>query len=175
MENNIKLVIFDLDGTLVHLPVDYSRLRREISRILGISKMNSILEVLSNINDDAKKKIFDIWDNLELEALSNMRESAEGIKIYNKFHGKIKCLVTLQGKRVVEKIIKKMGLVFDHIVTREISLVRSEQIRMIVEKFGFDPKNILVIGDKESDKKAAEVVGCKFMLVRNGTKNFDWR
>ena len=35
MGNEVRLVIFDLDGTLVSLPVDYDKLKLEIRKILG--------------------------------------------------------------------------------------------------------------------------------------------
>lgn len=167
MERDIKLIIFDLDGTLVYLPIKYEKLREEMSRILGVNKVDSILDALVNVNRDLKVKIFDIWSRLELEALSNLREIDEGIKIYNKFHGKIRCLVTLQGKLIVERILEKTGLSFDYIVTREDSLDRSEQIKMVIEKFKVDSREILVVGDRESDREAAERFGCKFALVKN--------
>ncbi len=166
MEDGIKLVIFDLDGTLIKLPVNYAKLRHEIAEILGVDKIDSIIKNLSSIKDDKRKRVFSLWDELELEALPNMKEVAEGIEVYNKFYDKIKCLVTLQGIRVVERILERTGLYFDYIVTREISLVRSEQIKVIVERFGVNPKNILMIGDRESDKDAAETIGCKFTFVK---------
>jgi len=171
VERDIKLVIFDLDGTLVHLPVKYEKLREEISRILGINKVDSILAALANLDGDLKMKIFDIWSWLELEALPDLREIDEGIRIYNRFYGKIRCLVTLQGKMVVDRILEKTGLSFDYIVTRENSLSRSEQIRMVIEKFKVDPREILVVGDRESDREAAERFGCKLILVKNRNPN----
>ncbi|MEM2027373.1 MAG: HAD-IA family hydrolase [Candidatus Bathyarchaeia archaeon] len=167
MERDIKLVIFDLDGTLVYLPIKYERLREEMSRVLGVNKVDSILGALANIDGDLKMKIFDIWSRLEVEALPELREIDEGIKIYNKFHGKIRCLVTLQGKLIVERILKKTGLSFDHIITREDSLNRDEQIKMIIKKFNVDPREILVVGDRESDREAAKRFGCKFVFVKN--------
>jgi HAD superfamily hydrolase (TIGR01549 family) len=165
MENNIKIVIFDLDGTLIHLPIEYERLRCEISRILKVNKVDSIVEILSNVGKDTRMKVFDIWDDLELKALSCMKEINEGIKIYNRFNGKFRCLITLQGRRVVERILEKTGLSFDYIVTRENSLNRGEQIRIIIEEFRVNPKEVLVVGDRESDKEAAEKAGCMFIFI----------
>jgi HAD superfamily hydrolase (TIGR01549 family) len=169
MENDIKLVIFDLDGTLIHLPINYSKLKCEVSRILGTENINSILKALSNAKEDDKKRIFSVLDKFENEALRDMREVSEGMKVYRSFRNKLKCLVTLQGRQVVEKVLKKTGLSFDYIVTREDALARNEQIKIIIKKFKLNPESILFVGDRESDKKAAEIVGCKFMLI---TGNF---
>lgn len=164
---HIKVIIFDLDGTLVHLPIDYEKLRAEISITLKMKEVDSILNVLLNINEKDRAKIFRLLDKYELDAIQNMREIKEGIKIYNDFRDKIRCLVTLQGKLTVKGIIKRTGLSFDFVVTREFSLDRYEQIRAAIKVFNVDPREVLFICDKENDKKAAEKVGCKFLLVKN--------
>jgi len=165
LEGHIKLVIFDLDGTLVHLPIKYEGLKNEISRILKVDEVNSILETISNVEGNLRREIFEVWDKFELEALQNLKENRDGMEIYNRFHGKTRCLVTLQGMSAVKKILEKTGLSFDYIVTREDSLSRSKQIKMVIEKFGANVKETLFVGDRESDRRAAEEVGCSFIFV----------
>ena len=166
MKNQIKLVIFDLDGTLVSLPVDYDRLKLEIGKILGTNDISPISEKLSKIDEALRRKVFEIWTKFEMEALPNLKLIEEGIKLYHKYQNKTRCLVTLQGRRVTKAILKKVSLSFDFIVTREDSLFRSEQIKIITHKLKVDPRNVLMIGDRESDKIAAEKVGCKFIYVK---------
>ncbi|MCX8171210.1 MAG: HAD-IA family hydrolase [Candidatus Bathyarchaeota archaeon] len=170
MEDDIKLVVFDLDGTLIHLPIQYDRLKHEISKILRVNKVDSILSAISKAGLDERNKIFKIWDSLEAEAFLGMKKIEEGIRIYNDFHDKLKCLVTLQGRRVVRKILEETGLTFNHIITREDSVNRDEQLRIAIEKFKINPKEILVVGDRESDKEAAEKLGCRFIFIRSGMK-----
>lgn len=165
MVDSVELVIFDLDGTLIHLPINYDKLRNEIAKILKIENINSILKALSNLDEKTQTRIFDVWSKLEFEALPNMVKIAEGIKLYNSFQHTPKCLVTLQGRPVVTEILKRIGLHFDHIVTREDSLIRSRQIKMVIERFKVKPNKVLVIGDRESDRKAAEENGCNFIFV----------
>ena len=162
----VKLVIFDLDGTLVHLPINYKKLRNEICKALEIEHVDSILGTLSAVDEKTRTKIFGIWSKLELEALPNLIKIAEGMKLYESFQHTLRCLVTLQGREVVTKILERTGLHFDHIVTRENSLVRSEQIKIVIERFKVKPSEVLVIGDRESDRKAAEENGCNFMFVK---------
>lgn len=164
--SEISLVIFDLDGTLVSLPVDYDRLKLEIGKILGTTDLSPISEKLSNIDDVSRRKVFEVWTKFEFEALPRLRLIEEGIKIYHKYHDKIRCLVTLQGRKITEEILKRINLYFDFIVTREDSLFRSKQIKMVVQRFRVNPANVLMIGDRESDRKAAEEAGCKFVYVK---------
>ncbi|MEM1587167.1 MAG: HAD-IA family hydrolase [Candidatus Bathyarchaeia archaeon] len=164
---HIKIVIFDLDGTLVHLPIDYKKLRAEISSMLKMKKTSFILNILFNISEKDQTKIFRLLDKYELEAVQNMKEIKEGMKIYSDFRDKVRCLVTLQGELAVKEIIKRTGLSFDFVVTREFSLDRYEQIKAAIKMFDADPREVLFVGDKENDKKAAEKIKCKFLLIKN--------
>ncbi|MEM1514810.1 MAG: HAD-IA family hydrolase [Candidatus Bathyarchaeia archaeon] len=162
----IKIVIFDLDGTLVNLPIDYEKLRNEIAGILKVRRVNSILNTLLNINEESRAEIFKILDAYELNAIKNMREIAEGIKIYNDSRNKVRCLVTLQGELAVKEIMRVAGLSFDVIITREFSLDRYEQIKAVIERFNVSPGEVLFVGDRETDEKAAKKIGCNFILIK---------
>jgi len=166
MEANIKLVIFDLDGTLVNLPIDYNKLKDEFAKILKTDNLTPISEKLSKIDDDMRKKVFEVWTRFEFEALPRMEVIKEGIELYRKFNDKIRSLVTLQGRKITMVILERTRLSFDFIVTREDSLLRSKQIEMVIRKFGVNPDNVLVIADRRSDKEAAEKIGCRFIYVR---------
>jgi len=165
--NRIKVVIFDLDGTLIHLPIDYNKVRFEIAEILKVKNVDSISNALLNIGEEIRVKIFKLLDKYEVDAIQNMREIKEGIKIYNIFRDKIRCLVTLQGNLAVKEIVKITGLSFNLIVTREFSLNRCEQLKAVIRMFNVDPREVLFVGDKENDKKAAEKIGCSFLFVRS--------
>ena len=166
MRDEVRLVIFDLDGTLVSLPVDYDGLKLEIRRILGTDDISPISEKLSKIDNTSRRKVFEVWTKFELEALPRLKLIEEGIKLYHKYHNKARCLVTLQGRRITEAILRRLNISFDFIVTREDSLFRSEQIKIVIQKFRVKPADTLMIGDRESDKKAAEKVGCRFIYVK---------
>ena len=132
MEREIKLVIFDLDGTLVDLPIDYEKLKLEFKVLLGTNDISPISEKLSKIKRALRKRIFEIWTKLEFEALPKLKPVKEGIDLYYKFYDKIKCLVTLQGQRVTDIILKKISLSFDFVVTREDNLFRDGQIKIVL-------------------------------------------
>jgi len=166
MADEIKLIIFDLDGTLVNLPVDYEKLKLEFTRILKTNDITPISKKLSNVDKKTRRELFKMWTKLELEALPKIEVIDKGIELYNRFYDKVRCLITYQGREVAESILKKMNLFFDLVVTREDSLSRSEQICRILRKFKVHPKNVLVVGDRESDREAAERLGCKFIFIR---------
>ena len=71
----------------------------------------------------------------------------------------------MQGKILVQNILKRFNLFFDYIITREDSLDRSEQLIIAVKKLGTQFQNVLFIGNTEEDNFHAKKIGCKFLKV----------
>jgi HAD superfamily hydrolase (TIGR01549 family) len=161
----IEAVIFDFDGTLVYLPIDYEKLFREISKITKMSDVRPLTKVVAHLDEETKKKVFDVWNKIEIEALANMKVTQKGVANYKNFLEKQKALVTMQGKPLVQIALKRLGLSFNFIITREDSLNRVEQLRIAAEKLGIKMQNILFIGNTDEDMLAAKTVGCQFMRV----------
>lgn len=161
----IEAVIFDLDGTLIHLPIDYEKLFQEIGKITKMSSVRPLTKVVAKLDEETKRKVFDIWNKIEMEASANMKVNQEGIAYYRTFLEKQKALVTMQGKPLVQIVLKRLGLSFNLVITREDSLRRVEQLKIAAEKLGAQMQNILFIGNTNEDVLAAKTVGCQFMRV----------
>lgn len=161
----IEAVIFDFDDTLVYLPIDYEKLFQEIRKITKISKVHPLTKVVAQLDEENKRKVFDVWNEIEMEALANIKVNNEGITQYQKFLEKRKALVTMQGKPLLHMALKRLGLSFNFIITREDSLNRVEQLKIATEKLGAQIQNILFIGNTNEDMLAAETIGCQFRRV----------
>jgi HAD superfamily hydrolase (TIGR01549 family) len=161
----IEAVIFDLDGTLIHLPIDYEKLFKKFSEIMRVSNVRPLTKVIAQLDEETRKKVFEVWSKTELEASANMKVNSEGIAHYRKFSEKPKALVTMQGKPLVQVVLKRLGLSFNHIITREDSLNRVEQLKIAAEKLRTSMQNILFVGNTNEDMLAAEIVGCQFLRV----------
>ena len=162
----IEAVIFDLDGTLIYLPVDYERLFQDFSRIMKTEKVHPLTKVISSLDRKTRSKIFQVWDNAELAALANMTVNEDGMDLYKKFLGKPKALVTMQGEALVQRVLKRLDLSFKFVVTRERCLDRVEQLKIAAEKLKIPFKNLLFIGNTAGDFLAAKKVGCQFLRVK---------
>ena len=71
----------------------------------------------------------------------------------------------MQGKSLVQEILKSSGFSFDSVVTREDDLERTEQLKIAAWKLGVPLGKILFVGNTEGDAAAAENVACQFMRV----------
>jgi HAD superfamily hydrolase (TIGR01549 family) len=160
----IEAVVFDLDGTLVNIQIDYEKLHSKIEKQIGV-KIKGLTTTLQKLDREGREKAFEIWTKEEFEALPKMAVNERGMKIYKSYSGKPRVLVTMQGKQTVNVILKKLGLKFQFVITREDSLDRIEQIRAAIKKLKVDVEKVLMIGDRESDFTAAQKVGCQFLRV----------
>ena len=160
-----RVVVFDLDGTLVNLPIDYEKLFQEVREIARISDVNPITKTISKLDEKTKGEIFKVWDRIEAIAWQQGTVKKAGISLYHKFLKEPKALVTMQGKTLTRNIIDSLKLSFDVIVTREDSLDRAEQLRIAARALNVSPKDILFIGNTEGDSVAAKNVESQFLRV----------
>lgn len=170
----IEALIFDLDGTLVNLPINYDSLLNEIKLIMHVEKVRPVAEVVSKADESTKKRIFEVWDKAEATCLPDITINEEGISLYKDFSSRPKILVTLQGEKAVSFIIEKFSFSFFTIITREVSLSRVDQLKKAVAELKVPVQSILFVGDSENDAVAAKDVGCLFHKVTrkaSGRKN----
>jgi HAD superfamily hydrolase (TIGR01549 family) len=159
--------VFDLDGTLACLPINWEELFEELKKIMHVDVIRPLVDVVSRVDEKTRSEVFSTWDFAELAIFEKVTVCREGMKLYQETKGKPKALVTLQGKKVVEIIMERFGLSFDAIVTREDSLSRSQQLTIVSEKLKVPIKEVLFVGNADSDEAAAKKVGCQFLRVKN--------
>jgi HAD superfamily hydrolase (TIGR01549 family) len=165
MTPQAKAAIFDLDGTLVCLPIDWEELFAEFRRVMHVDTVRPLVDTVARIDGKTRLKVFASWDKAEIAIFESSTACGEGIKLYKENVGKPKALVTLQGKAVVKLLLKKFGLSFDVVLTREDSLFRAKQLQMAAEKLNVPMKEVLFVGNADTDAAAAAQVGCMFQRV----------
>ena len=162
----IAAAVFDLDGTLACLPVNWGALFEELKRVMHADTVRPLVDTVSRLDGKTRVEVFAVWDRAEVAIFQSATACGEGMRLYREFAGKPKALVTLQGKAVVTLILEKFGLSFDVVVTREDSLFRAEQLLMAAKKLKVPPKNLLFVGNADSDAAAAQKVGCQFQRIK---------
>jgi HAD superfamily hydrolase (TIGR01549 family) len=159
--------IFDLDGTLVDLPVNYWAMFADFKQIMRVQEVRPILKTVAEIKDpQTRKRVFDTWERYELAVVQKTIFHEEGIRIYRAHADEPKALVTMQGKKTVNALLAKFGLDFGAIVTREDSFDRVEQLKMAAGKLKVNIREVLFVGNMDNDADAAKKVGCQFKLVK---------
>ena len=161
----IEAVIFDLDGTLVDIPINYERLFEEFKRIMKTDNVRPLLDAISKTNGATRKRVFKAWNKAELAILEKISSKTAGLKIYQENADKRKALVTLQGRTIVDAVLERFQLSFEVVVTREETLSRANQLLKAIKQLDFRNLDVLFVGNTDGDAIAASKVGCQFLRV----------
>ena len=164
--------IFDLDGTLFTIPVDWPKVREEVSRIAGapIGSAPLFLKVdqLVAIHPSAKETLFEMLDRHELKAVAEASPMAGAVELLSRLSKGAKVgLVTMQGTAACDRILglHHLGELFDVTVTREDSLDRTKQLRIAMGSLASSPKDTLFTGDRLDDIISGMKAGVSTVLV----------
>ena len=174
----IKGVIFDLDGTLIQLPIDYQKIQKSLKEFFNVS--NDLIPLIPKIielskNDQNKiKTSFDLICREEISVSNNfkiMNGTLEILKFYKSKNVSLS-LVTMQCKDALKKILEEMEIsdLFDSLISRNESFDRQKQIKLSLKNINLQASEVLVVGDRINDIESAKKVGCTPILKINEIK-----
>ncbi len=117
-------LILDLDGTLVELDVNWSRVREELCRELGMPRAASVMGFLNRLYREIPRlyeRASRIVESFEIEAAENPRPllPIDTLKALAKALRARICVATKQSRRAAEKALRAIGLEGAELATRD--------------------------------------------------------
>lgn len=181
MFEGIKLVVFDLDGTIVDLAVAWDGLRRELhhyfrSRYGFDSNFTpfdmEIERVGEELGDVALKEAYEIVERYELENIENFTPVNGSLELIRDLKNKGKTLAIFSGntRRAIELALGYMGIrkCFDIIVGKEDVRKHKpdpEGLILIKDKAGVRTNEMCFIGDRSTDLECAEKANMRALSI----------
>ena len=171
----IKGIVFDLDGTLIQLPIDYKKIQKNLKKFFNISnELKPLIPTIIKLSKNDQNKIrtsFDLICKEEILASDNfktMNNALETLKFFKSKNLSL-CLVTMQCKDALEKVLQKLQIsdLFDSVISRDESFDRQKQIELSLQNIVLTPSEILVVGDRIHDIESAKKIGCMPILKIN--------
>jgi HAD superfamily hydrolase (TIGR01549 family) len=170
-----KGIIFDLDGTLIQLPVNYNVIQNNLKELFNTSEnLKPLIPTIIKLSKNDQNKInasFNLICKEEILASKKFKIMTDAVEILKFLKSKnlILCLVTMQCRDALEKILQKMEVLdlFDSIISRDDSYDRFEQIQNSLKKFSLESSDVFVVGDRIHDIESAKKAGCIPILKIN--------
>jgi phosphoglycolate phosphatase-like HAD superfamily hydrolase len=154
--------VFDLDGTLFALPVDWHGVRADLGRLTGEpAEGKPIFETINAIvraRPDLLGRVFSIVESYELKAVDGSKPIEGALDLLNLLSGSSRlALVTLQGRMACRRILmdNRVFDLFETMVTREDSLDRAEQLLLTIRRLKVPRQDLLFVGDRLNDVASA--------------------
>lgn len=169
----IRGIIFDLDGTLVRLPIRYDLVQNNLKKIFNTQdEFKPLLDYIVNFAKGDSAKIKEAFESIceeENKSVDNLEIIENAFDVLQFFKSKqLKLgLVTLQCRKAIEKIFARADQlkVFASVISRDESYDRKEQIEKTLGKLQLLPDEVIVVGDRIHDVVSARKVGCRAILV----------
>lgn len=189
-QDNIKAIIFDLDGTLLNMHDRYAAsyvmafeemhvsgmniYSKEITQMrrAGMSGLEIIKRIAPNIDeevlikvDESRRRIVEETSLLDTDyPIPGLEELLKNLR---KENIKLAVLTMRRRRSDVERQLEKFSLLyyFDRIVVTE---EKHKGLTEILDEFGVKPEDTILVGDTEDDIKAGYIVGVATVGVLSG-------
>ncbi len=161
---SLKLVILDLDGTIVENSYDWAAIRRE----LGVTG-GSILGYLDGLPEPLRSEKYALLQKYENEQTENsvLKEGAREFLQWLADRGIKRALVTNNTLENTRHLLDKFQLNFDLVLTRESGLHKpaGAPFLRVMENFGVKAEETAVVGDTHYDLMAAREAGISKVFI----------
>ena len=159
-----KLVIFDMDGTLIAQMLDFQDIRKQ----LAIRPEEGILEAIENMSPPRRAEAEEWLVQTELQAAGKARlmpGAAETLAVIRDANIKV-ALLTRNTRESMQMVIEKFGLQFDLAWSREDGPIKPEpdSVLKACDILNVAPEQTACVGDFQYDVVAANAAGAVSIL-----------
>jgi len=163
----IKLIIFDLDGTLTKPYLDFAVIRRA----LGITNSDTlVLDHMLSLPSPEREKAFETVERFEAEAAENAQLRPGALDVVNRLRagGKLVAINTRNSARSVDIVSRKFGIETDAAITRESPFPPKPDpaaIEDLLCRLGVSRSEAIMVGDFSVDVEAGKRAGLRTVLL----------
>ena len=153
----MKHIIFDFDGTLAWLKVDWKAVRAKIERAYGPIGDRTVFSWLQEryLKGLDVSGPMEVIREAELRAVDDLDFDRELVELLRalRARGARMALISMQDDDVLHRALEVMGAegLFDVVVGRRTELSREKQLLRVLEKWGVEPAQVFFVSDRLED------------------------
>lgn len=173
LPDGVAVAVFDLDGTLADLAIDYAALRSELRSLLGtgdpLSPLLPAVRRLAGGDPGLLARALGAIDRREAEAAARAAPNEGAARLYREARGQGAAVVILtrNGRRAVDAFLRSSGLPPpDMVVARDdVFALKPDAAHLapVLARFGPDPGRYVLVGDSSHDRELAARAGIRFV------------
>lgn len=164
--DGVRALIFDFDGTLFELPVDWPAVRAE----LGLAPEASITEWMQRGIDTGETAGFDVLTGYERAAVERGRFTPGAARALSSVVGTyLTAVLTRNSAACVRDALGELArgvLIVDRAAVRRLK-PDPEGVHLVLAHYGVPAGACLLVGDTFHDVRAAAAAGTRSAVVRN--------
>jgi HAD superfamily hydrolase (TIGR01549 family) len=167
LDKNIKAIIFDFDGTLFHLNIEWRDLKNRLASI-GVMDITSI----ESLEADKRQLALEMIQQAEADGIVNGEAAPDALNVLNVLKRDYAlALVSRNLKGTLEEGLKKIGYT-DAIITIGREDVRSPKpdpqgFRYALKELGVNSDQAIIVGDTNHDVEAGKAIDVPVYVVHN--------
>jgi len=189
--NDLELIIFDLDGTLVDSSVDITNALNyaitaygikplavdDTIKIVGEGLTRLIEKILGDNNASIKDSALDRFIQYYSEHLADFTKPYPGVtKTLEMLGGYKKAVISNKREALSKKLLEQVGLIkfFDAVLGSDSASERKPSpapVKKVLEILGVEPHRAIIVGDSNFDIEAGKGAGVTTIAVTYGYRS----
>lgn len=166
--NRIKLVVFDMDGTITRPYLDFGIIRQTI----GIPEESTLtLDYIQRLSGEERRRAFNILHGYEDDAAENaeLREGVLEVIDELKRRNIVTAVLTRNSNKSVEIVFSKFGIDINHTYTRDNAPPKPDPTAIItlLKQYNLNKHQAVMVGDFWPDVETGRNAGIRTVLIRN--------
>jgi phosphoglycolate phosphatase len=196
LPRSIKVVLFDLDGTLIETHIDFAAMRRAMVKmavdagvreevfdgrdILGI--VEAAQEVITNKGGDGetyRQRAFALLEEMEVVGCAHPNLLPGTVEWLSELHGGAVRIgvVTRNSRGVSQGLLERFHVPHDLLLSRDdVRRTKPDPSHLLeaIEKLGASPTESIMVGDHWMDIQAGKAAGVALTIGVIGNRAPDW-
>ncbi|NCO83525.1 MAG: hypothetical protein COZ31_02410 [Nitrospirae bacterium CG_4_10_14_3_um_filter_44_29] len=189
--NDLELIIFDLDGTLVDSSVDITNALNyaitaygikplavdDTIKIVGEGLTRLIEKIIGDNNASIKDSALDRFIQYYSEHLADFTKPYPGVtKTLEMLGGYKKAVISNKREALSKKLLEQVGLIkfFDAVLGSDSASERKPSpapVKKVLEILGVEPHRAIIVGDSNFDIEAGKGAGVTTIAVTYGYRS----